>query len=289
MALVIKGRVVTLADHSDPNKAASGKVWIDDDGLIASVTAEGDREPSGFASAKEVDVGHAWVMPGLIDLHSHVAYNSLPCGLTLLRQLPLPITTAGTTVTAISRRSRGPRGCWSMRNRKRSSPTRKSGRWPADDLDPGMAAGQSRALQLVRKIDTERGSMDRKVMEQSVATLTPAQLMDRASDERDDHMGFIYHCAEGQPQPQSPVVREFTNVVDAGCLLKTFIGIHCTALAASDWTHWPAKTGAVVWSPFSNLWLYGRYRCRRGEAARRSGVLGQWTGAPRAQRTCWEN
>src|SRR4029077_1518474 len=45
---------------------------------------------------------------------------------------------------------------------------------------------------------------------------------------------------------------------NAGCLGKTFIGIHCNSVLPHDWTRWPkADAGAVVWSPFSNLWLYG--------------------------------
>ena len=36
------------------------------------------------------------------------------------------------------------------------------------------------------------------------------------------------------------------------------VGIHSTALAADDFREWEARGGgAIVWSPFSNLWLYG--------------------------------
>ena len=68
--------------------------------------------------------------------------------------------------------------------------------------------------------------------------------------------GFIYHCAEGQVG--SLVVREFLDAANAGCLDKTFIGIHCNAIDASEWQRWAkSKAGALAWSPFSNLWLYG--------------------------------
>jgi len=40
--------------------------------------------------------------------------------------------------------------------------------------------------------------------------------------------------------------------------VKTFIGIHCSAITSDDWQRWEkAKAGAMVWSPFSNFWLYG--------------------------------
>ena len=36
------------------------------------------------------------------------------------------------------------------------------------------------------------------------------------------------------------------------------IGIHSTALGADQYEDWAsAGPGAVVWSPFSNIWLYG--------------------------------
>ena len=68
--------------------------------------------------------------------------------------------------------------------------------------------------------------------------------------------GFIYHCAEGQVG--SFVAREFVDASNAGCLEQTFVGIHCNAIVGADWQRWAMnKAGALVWSPFSNLWLYG--------------------------------
>ena len=48
--------------------------------------------------------------------------------------------------------------------------------------------------------------------------------------------GFIYHCAEGQVGIAGDArVRRRGN---AGCLDRTFIGIHCNAITASDWQRW---------------------------------------------------
>jgi len=53
-------------------------------------------------------------------------------------------------------------------------------------------------------------------------------------------------------------VREFVDAANAGCLDTTFIGIHCNAVTDTDWKRWPTRdAGTIVWSPFSNLWLYG--------------------------------
>ena len=44
------------------------------------------------------------------------------------------------------------------------------------------------------------------------------------------------------------------------CAQEGLIGIHCTALEDADYAAWNEKAngeGTVVWSPFSNIWLYG--------------------------------
>jgi 5-methylthioadenosine/S-adenosylhomocysteine deaminase len=65
---------------------------------------------------------------------------------------------------------------------------------------------------------------------------------------------FIYHCSEGQVD--SVVAREFRDASAAGCLQEGFIAVHCNAVEPKAFATW-RKRGAVVWSPFSNLWLYG--------------------------------
>jgi hypothetical protein len=55
------------------------------------------------------------------------------------------------------------------------------------------------------------------------------------------------------------VAQEFGDAAMAGCLRRTFIGVHCTSVESAAWNQWSTPdAGAVVWSPFSNLWLYGR-------------------------------
>ena len=82
MALVLAGRIVSLtADTSVATSESSvfkGKVWIGDDGRIAAVTKGTKKGPAGFDSAKKIDVGTNLIVPGLIDLHSHLAYATLP-------------------------------------------------------------------------------------------------------------------------------------------------------------------------------------------------------------------
>ena len=56
--------------------------------------------------------------------------------------------------------------------------------------------------------------------------------------------------------PGSIVHREFTDLDGHGCVQAGLIGIHATALTAADFAKIGAAGGSIVWSPFSNLWLY---------------------------------
>jgi len=72
--LVLQGVVASMRDGAPDS--VPGAVWIDGDGLIAAVTPL-DPEPAGFAAAPRVEAGGV-LYPGLIDLHNHLLYNTLP-------------------------------------------------------------------------------------------------------------------------------------------------------------------------------------------------------------------
>ena len=42
------------------------------------MTTGAQSGPPEFADAPVIDVGNSLVMPGLVDLHNHLAYNTLP-------------------------------------------------------------------------------------------------------------------------------------------------------------------------------------------------------------------
>ena len=271
MALVIAGNVVAL-DPANPSEVSKGRVWIGDDGLIDAVTSGNTPAPAGFGKASIVDVKDAWVLPGLIDLHNHLGYNALPLWAEPKQKTP-----------------------FLHHNSWTSAPTYQSDvSWPATVLvhaepEALLAYVQMRALvggttsiqgwpianrqhvQVLRDIDEEKsGSNNRNLIRTSALTL-PLLDLGKMAQAENAGAGFIYHCAEGQPG--SVVAQEFKDVANAGCLQKTFIGIHCNAISGDDWKRWAPqdKTGAVVWSPFSNLWLYGK--TTDIPAARQQGVL----------------
>ena len=257
----IKGRVVALSD--DPSVAASessvfaGRVWIGDDGVIVAVTRDSRAGPAGFANAKVVDVGPSLILPGLIDLHNHLAYNTLPLWTEPSQATPFlhhnswpgaKTYSASTTWPAYALITACPQELLAYVETKAivGGTTSIQGSPPKNRPRDGW---------LVRNIDDETfGTHNSNLVYASVLTNKPAQLADRANRMRAGSL-FVYHCSEGQRG--SIVAREFTDAANAGCLQPRFVAVHANAVgpaAFGDWT----TPGAIAWSPFSNLWLYGQ-------------------------------
>jgi 5-methylthioadenosine/S-adenosylhomocysteine deaminase len=260
MALVIKGRVVPMAADTtvspNPLDHFTGRVWIGDDGAIAAVTRGRKAGPAGFETAPVVDVGSSLVFPGLIDLHTHLAYNTLPLWTEPSRNTPWPHHDS-----------------WPRAKSYASSLT-----WPAYALitaapeellayvETKVLVGGTTTVQgsppknrprdgwLVRNAEDETfGTGKADLVYAATLTAKAPLLADRANKMRAGST-FIYHCAEGQPG--SVVASEFRAAADAGCLQDRFVAIHCNAITSAEFHRWK-PAGAVVWSPFSNLWLYG--------------------------------
>ena len=250
--LVVRGTVVTMRPGGDI--FAQGAVYLDDDGLIAAVTPQ-DPEPAGFQDAPRINSG-GLIYPGLIDLHNHLLYNSLPLWTEPARTSP-----------------------WTSHNQWVDAPT-----YPTAVSAParllGAAAGrallryvETRALvggttsiqgnprgatppdgELTRNIDTEKFGTNQdylRVRTIVADTLTDLQPYVTAMQQG---RGFICHAAEGT---QPSLRNEFTLLDQAGLVRSQLIAIHGGALTPADFQQLAAADATLVWSPFSNLWLYG--------------------------------
>lgn len=258
--VILTGTVVTM-DEARPVIDA-GAVYVAG-GRVVAVRARTDRPPEGFDGARRVAT-RGVIYPGLIDMHSHMAYNTLPLW-----------SAAGVPYAHHDR--------WP--SEKREPPYSTAVSWPAKVLGQAAAEalikyvevkaliGGTTALQgaprttravrgwLVRIVDTEDFGTGTDRVLCSALQRSVEKLRTDAVTLRDGRV-LIYHMAEGLPG--SLVHREFTELDAGGCLQPGLIGVHATALKPEDFAHWQAKVraaggdqrGTVVWSPFSNLWLY---------------------------------
>ncbi|MGI8572006.1 MAG: amidohydrolase family protein [Solirubrobacteraceae bacterium] len=268
--LAVTGHLVTF----DPQRPeiAEGVIYIDDMGLIQGVCAATDPAPAGFGKATRVDT-HGLVYPGLIDLHNHMAYNCLSLWIAPDRTVP-----------------------WTRRDQWPNDPDYKPAiSLPANALchadgkavlkyvETKAAVGGVTAIQgsaklahpfegfMVRNVEFEtfRGQLKKSVNQSVRPFASPAQYA-AAKQDLDAGHAFLYHLAEGT---DPALLKDYNGLRDHGCLEPKFIGIHSTALQQAQFTEWhtDATGGAIVWSPFSNLWLYGQ--TTDVVAARQAGMI----------------
>ena len=263
VALVLSGAVAALAPD-DEQGSFTGRVCIGDDGLVEAVTHSAtEAMPAGFEDAPVVEVDGV-IYPGFIDLHSHVAYNTLPLWSDPARTKAYAHHDSWPGGDSYRNEITWP--AWTLLNaapesvlayvqvRALAGGTTSIQGWPS--------LSRSAANPLVRSIDNEQiGPLTDPVVV-SALTLDSDDLRKRAGHLKVGR-SFIYHCAEGAPG--SVVADEFEDLVTNRCVKPGLIAIHCTALDAGAFKRWGATApdggddpvGAVVWSPFSNLWLYG--------------------------------
>jgi cytosine/adenosine deaminase-related metal-dependent hydrolase len=251
MTLVLTGTVVTFDDER--RVLPRGAVYMNG-GVIEAVAPARKRPPAGYADAPRVAAG-GLIPPGLIDLHNHLAYNFIPLwsapreapygtryqwpgAATYGRDISNPAQAMGITAAAAALRYAEVKAVVGGVTSIQGSP-------PLTRPFPGW---------MVRNIEKETFA-DRpgQLVYQAVLQATRDQLDNYASQLQRGH-SFIYHLAEGT----DPKLREeYTALREAHCVHEQLIGIHSTALAAEDFDDWGHTPGAVVWSPFSNIWLYG--------------------------------
>jgi cytosine/adenosine deaminase-related metal-dependent hydrolase len=251
----IKGRIVPMA--SDTAVAATdtatfhGRVWIDE-GHVVAVTHGTKAGPPG---ATVVDVGESLVLPGFVDLHNHLAYDTLPLWTQPDQKAPFlhhnswpGESTYASNVTwpAYAFITAAPAELLAFVEAKAivGGTTTIQGSPPKNHPRDGW---------LVRNVEDEAfGEKDKNLVYASTLTMKPAALADRANKMKKSL--FIYHCAEGQPG--TVVAKEYRDAAAAGCLKERLVAVHASAVPADDFAKWDPP-GAIAWSPFSNYWLYG--------------------------------
>jgi hypothetical protein len=111
---------------------------------------------------------------------------------------------------------------------------------------------------MVRNVEFETFGTRVKTVNQSVRPFTSAAQCQTALDDLAKGNAFLYHLCEGT-DPKL-LTGDYHTIQSHGLLETKWIGIHSTALGADQFKQWngSAKPGSIVWSPFSNLWLYGK-------------------------------
>lgn len=252
---ILKGRIVSM---SDGGVVDNGKVVISK-GKIAAILSDGQALPREFANVKVIETNGS-IYPGLIDLHNHFVYNALPLwkvprqysnrsqwprhttyasdislpirclarftesSRALMRYIEVKALVGGvTTGQGILTKVRGSKRLFhgAMRNVEETN-------------DPRLPEGRTRVPDLFVG-DPERIEEFRRGLGSTKA--------------------YFYHLSEGT---DAAARQRFTDLVDNDLIQPSLVGIHSLGLSDGDLEVMAAKGAKIVWSPLSNLLLYGK-------------------------------
>ncbi len=252
----LAGRIATMDAQS--TVIMDGAIWIAD-AAIAAITKRGDPNPEGFDGIVPLETGGT-VFPGLIELHNHLAYNALP-----LWQVPQPYTNRNTW------------GNSAAYHQLVTAPMKTIGE--ATDLLPalvryveckalvgGVTTTQGIALFSAPGVRRYYRGIVRNVEETGDKLLPEAgsRIADvDASDpqaflaEIDKKTCFLLHLSEGTDEAAHKHFEALQLPGNKWAIAPPLAGIHCVALKPADFHVMAANGASMVWSPFSNLLLYG--------------------------------
>ena len=278
--LALAGDVVTMDASSRVKRNAI--VYIDRGGIIA-VRSRAQKAPPGFGDVSVVETAGT-IFPGLIELHNHLSYDALPLWSPVPRQFQH-------------------RGQWpDHRDYRRliSGPMTVLGKTPrllpalvryveCKCLVGGVTTSQGIKLNSNAGISRFYRGIVRNVEQTDEPDLPEAQA--RIDDiEAKNAKAFrdgllrdkgkrcrLLHLSEGVTDPnrpgESPARRHFLALEvrpREWAITDALAGIHSAGLLDQDFGVLASNGGSMVWSPLSNLLLYGA--TARVEAARREGV-----------------
>jgi hypothetical protein len=242
----------------DGSVVPDGVVWIKD-GTIAAVTGRGDATPGGFDGVTPVET-EGTIFPGLIDLHNHIAYNALP-----LWQVPKQYTNRDTW------------GGSDDYHRLVTAPMKTIGE--ATELLPALVR-YIEVKQLVGGVTTTQGIALfsapglRRYYRGIVHNVEQTGDKDfpeagsRIADVDSKDAGkfltaikkkkcYLLHLSEGTDDAAHKHFEALDIQGDDWAIAPSLTGIHCAALKKPDFGVLASRGASMIWSPFSNLLLYG--------------------------------
>ncbi|HYC06791.1 MAG TPA: amidohydrolase family protein [Candidatus Binatia bacterium] len=255
----LAGRVVTMAPGGQP--LANGVVYVKDDSIVAVLDA-GAGPPPGFENVAPIDT-KGTIYPGLIELHNHLSYDALP-----LWDVP----------QKFSNRDKWSSGAMSDTYRKLiSGPMQIVGTTPGlpeavvryvevKCLLGGTTTSQGIALYSdagIRKLYFG-ACRNVEVTKDKALPIAATRIPDVAARDIEKFFkreqastSLILHLAEGTDQAAESHFTALQRADKSWAIAASLAGIHCVALTRADFDVLASKGASMVWSPLSNLLLYG--------------------------------
>lgn len=266
----LHGTVVTM--DSANTVLPGGTVYVDGTG-IAAVQPKGVPAPAAFSGIAPVDT-HGTIYPGLIELHNHLSYNALP-----LWNVPKLFSNRDqwTAIPQYHQLVSGPMsvmgktpGCLEAIVRYVECRCLLGGVTTSQGIALTSNAGITRHYRgLVRNVEAGGNPM----LPAALTHILDVEAKDAAKFVARLHSSscLLLHLSEGINAAAHQHFEALHLADGSWALAKSLAGIHCVALTANDFQTMQAHGSSMVWSPLSNLLLYGQTADIR--AAKASGIL----------------
>jgi cytosine/adenosine deaminase-related metal-dependent hydrolase len=250
-----------------------GRVYVDGARIAAAVAADAPP-PAGMEDVPIIRTGGT-ICPGLIELHNHLSYNALP-------------------MWALTERFEN-RGVWGGRPDYRQLVSRPaavlgrteglvqsvvryvevkclvSGVTTTQGISLASNAGIRRFYRGVVRNVEQTDEPDLREASTRIADVSAGDASRFLEQLNREGSLLLLHLSEGVDETARRHFQALQIEADRWAITSTLGGIHCCGLQDDDYATFAAHQGSMVWSPFSNMLLYGR--TSDVARARREGVL----------------
>ena len=281
--LAVAGRVATVDDAFTVR--ADGIVYVDK-GRLAAVLDRAEAAPAGFQGVDVVETGGT-IFPGLIELHNHLSYNALPLWAPVPKRFEhrgqwpdfrdyRPMISGPMTVIGEDRDADGQPALPPALVRYVECKCLLGGVTTSQGVMLASNSGIRRFYRGVVRNVEQTGDAELPEARGRIADVDARDARRFLSQLRKENSCLLLHLSEGVTDPMradSVARRHFLALEiapDEWALDDVFTGIHASGLLPEDFDVLARRHGSMVWSPLSNLLLYGG--TARVDAARAAGV-----------------
>lgn len=255
--VALEGRIVTM--DVGFKVLDRGRVFTQDGGIVAIQDANAPT-PAGFSNVPVVHTGGT-IFPGMIDLHNHLPYNVLP-----LWQVPKKFSNRGqwsrhpeyhTKVSAPMRTLAATDRLLASICRYVETKALIGGTTTSQGITLANQAGIRRYFRgVVRNVeDTDEDALPEvSTRVPDVAARDAQAFFTRLKREK---TCYLLHLSEGLDATARQAFESLQIAPGEWAITPSLCGIHAAALQPQDFQTLATRGGSMVWSPFSNMLLYG--------------------------------
>ena len=255
---VLIGRVVTM-DDANP-VIDRGAVYVQGNS-IAHVLDATDPAPAGFEAAERIDT-HGTIYPGLIELHNHLSYNVLPVW-AVPKQFanrdgwskgPVYRGTISGPMSVLGRTA----GMGEAVVRYVETKCLLGGTTTSQGIALAGDAGiQKYYFGAIRNVEETKD----KALHDALTRIADVDAKDASKflKRLNGSSCLLLHLSEGK-KSNKPARDHFLALQQGDgtwAITSHLAGIHCIALTKADFGVMAERQASSVWSPLSNLLLYG--------------------------------